>query len=271
MDLVILPLSAGLSGVIEVLMTHPIDRVKTKIQEMVLEKKTNCTINQAINLIYNQNKFSSFYFGLVPKIIGVIPMRIIYWSSMSIMNVHVKNSQPIVKYIVPGFVAGSIQTLIDTPTEAIKIQLMTRTNHIESNHIKQNNFTISKLYNGFVPNLIRNCIFAVSVASFVNIFGEKKENKFIAGATGGLIGSILSQPFDVLKTELQRCKKNNELNNLTSLNIFLNTAKNNPLQLWSGSTMRCTLAFFNMGIGFYSLEIIRTHLENIMMYNKICN
>ena len=265
MDIIVLPISAGISGIIESIATHPIDRIKTKIQEISLETKTKCNITSAINIIYKQNKISGFYSGLVPKIIGMVPMRTIYWTSMTKMNQIVENKHQIVKYIFPGLVAGSIQTIVDTPIEVMKIQLMTKKIHEKSNN-KINLNTIKNLYSGFYPNLMRNCIFAISVASTIKLFGNKKENTFIAGATGGLIGSIISQPFDVAKTELQRCKNNNQSRpNKQTFQIMKNIATTNFSQLWAGGSMRCCLAFFNMGIGYYSLEFIKTKIE------KICN
>lgn len=281
MELIIMPLSAGISGIIETSLTHPIDSIKTKIQEISLDKnfKHKCSSLEAIKIIYSQNKLSGFYSGITPKIIGIIPMRMIYWSTMAKMNKITKNQSGFFKYIVPGFVAGFVQTFVDTPIETIKIKLMTSNNdkNIYSQLFKFEN--IKKIYSGFCPNVIRNCIFAIVVASSVKVYGQNddkhnKYNKFFVGAMGGFVGSFLSQPFDVIKTELQRCKNNDNtlqtIQNIKTTNksmfkIFMTILKTNPCHLWSGGTMRCTLAFFNMGIGFYSFQIINTKLENILL------
>ena len=64
-------ISGGLSGIIEVLFTHPVDYIKTQKQ------------------IYTQNKINigffkyltrnSFYSGIIPRIAGVAPMRFVFW------------------------------------------------------------------------------------------------------------------------------------------------------------------------------------------------
>lgn len=262
MDNLILPISAGLSGVIEVLLTHPVDRIKTKIQELALDKKhtiKQATISKSVKIIYNEK---GFYLGIIPRIVGVVPMRIVYWSTIITMNKFVENQKSIIKYMLPGLVAGSVQTLVDNPIEVVKIQLMTK-GHNKSLDFKFFSINgIKKLYVGFTPTIIRNSIFAVCVASIVNKFGQKKEHKFIAGAIGGFIGSILSQPFDVVKTELQRYD-NNSINKGT-YQILKNIAKTNPIKLWSGTTMRCTLSFLNMGIGFCALGCIQENVFNIL-------
>lgn len=266
MDPIILPISAGFSGIIEAGSTHWLDRIKTKMQELTLDKKSGNIMN-ATKSIYLESGLSGFYLGIVPRIIGIVPMRVIYWSTMVKMNSMVVNSSHIVQYILPGLVAGSVQTILDNPIEAIKIQLMTR----GKNKKEQLNITtfsdVKKLYIGFMPCLIRNTIFAVVVASSVKKFGQKQENKFLAGAIGGFVGSVLSQPFDVIKTELQRCKTNNTKIkiNTNTFKMLYDIAKNNPRELWSGGSMRCTLAFLNMGIGFHTLGHIHKSFENLFI------
>lgn len=266
----ILPISAGVSGIAEASMTHWLDRIKTKMQELTLEHK-NGSLQNSIKTIYSESGFVGFYSGIVPRVIGIIPMRIIYWSTMIKMNSLVENQKPIVKYVFPGLVAGSVQTILDNPIEAVKIQLMTRgaNNTLPPILNIKSIDCIKKLYVGFVPCVLRNSIFAVVVASTVKKYGQKQEHKFMAGAIGGLVGSILSHPFDVAKTELQRYKKINDTNNIiskqkSSFVILSEIAKENPLQLWSGGLMRCVLAFFNMGIGFYTLGYIQKTVSEII-------
>ena len=267
MDSYILPISAGISGIVEVLLTHPLDRIKTKMQELSLENK-NSHFKNATKAIYYENgkpyigEIKNFYLGVVPRIAGVIPMRLVYWSTMVKMTKVVKNQHVVIAYVVPGLVAGSVQTLLDNPIEVTKIQLMTKGSKMPTNLNVMSITGIKNLYAGFSSTIIRNSIFAVCVSSTVKKFGQKKENKFAAGAVGGFVGSLLSHPFDVTKTELQRYK-NNCVNNKGTFQIMSEIIKTNPSQLLSGATMRCTLAFFNMGIGFCALGYIHDYMSQI--------
>ena len=111
---------------------------------------------------------------------------------------------------------------------------------------------ISNIYQGFNYLLARNIIFAIPVAYSVKNYG--KEEPFLAGAIGGIIGSIISHPLDVIKTERQRCK-DTSLNNSKKITL-LNLALSNPKLLMSGLTMRTSLSFVNMGIGFMVFNYI---------------
>ena len=75
--------------------------------------------------------------------------------------------------------------------------------------------------------MIRNVIFAIPVSYFTKVYGH--DYSFFAGAFGGFIGSIISHPFDIIKTEMQRCGGSN----MSMINIFKDIYKFNPLKLWS--------------------------------------
>jgi solute carrier family 25 2-oxodicarboxylate transporter 21 len=238
-------IAGSLSGIIEVCVSHPIDRIKTEMQTLTLKhKKSN--IKNAIYVINKKNGINGFYDGIFPRIMGIIPMRLTYWGSLKTMNDFVTNQSKITRYFVPGIVAGLTQTIIDNPIEVIKIKLMTGS--------KQINYSL--LYTGFTPCLIRNILFAIPVGFCTNFIKNEKDYRskysFFAGALGGFFGSLVSHPFDIIKTEMQR----HGGSNMTPINIFKDIYKDNPLKLWSGVSMRCTLGCINMGVGFFAFDFI---------------
>lgn len=242
-------MSGALSGVIEVLVSHPIDRIKTKLQESTLQNN-NISFR---NTIYEIHKQKGFYIGIVPKIIGIMPMRLIYWTTLMTVNDITKDSHKYIKYIAPGLIAGTVQTLVDNPIEVMKIRLMTSNN---------NKIKYKELYKGFNACLLRNILFAIKVGIFTRlcIF----DNAFLSGAIGGITGSFISQPFDILKTEKQRCKKSNK----SYLEIIKYIHNNSPntfvtiKKLWTGSMMRATLGCVNMGVGFLMFDKINSLCVN---------
>jgi hypothetical protein len=268
-------IASAISGVYEVLISHPLDRLKTELQVMTLNNAKNNAIEKnpklinGIKSIYDKNKIKGFYSGILPRLVGIIPMRLMYWSTMTISTEYTNNNNKLFNdklnnyfnedvsklliHMTPGIITGFIQSLIDNPIEVAKIKLMTGTSEVK----------INKLYQGFGYLLARNIIFAVPVAYSVKTYG--KENSFLAGAIGGIIGSIISHPFDVLKTERQRNQINDNIKKITMRHLLIN----NPKSLFSGLLMRTSLSFINMGIGFSVFNFIYVNLYNTHNNDKL--
>lgn len=180
-------------------------------------------------------------------------MRLVYWSTLNSMNRVTSEQSRIVQFLVPGVTAGCCQTLVDNPIEVFKVKLMTGATEVKLN----------SLYNGFVPCLYRNVIFAVAVGVSTKTYGS--DSPFLAAAVGGLVGSLISQPFDVAKTELQRHQSDSVGRKRSMWRILSDIYHvSGPAKLWSGASMRCSLGFVNMGIGFLALAHIQNTLLTIL-------
>lgn len=269
-------IASGISGIFEVLISHPLDRIKTELQVMTLNNtnknkiSANPNIISGIKTIYKNNKLKGFYSGIIPRLVGIVPMRLMYWSSMtyttdyinvnynkinnSLNNFLPNNISKFTINLIPGLITGLTQSIIDNPIEVAKIKLMTGSNDIK----------MSNLYQGFNYLVGRNIIFAIPVAYSIKNYGE--ENSFLAGAFGGLIGSIISHPLDVIKTERQR-NKTEKIENPRKITL-LNMALYNPKSLMTGLTMRASLSFVNMGIGFMVFNYLYNSLYLIHNYNE---
>lgn len=266
-------IASGFAGIFEVLVSHPLDRVKTELQIMTLnntikkQHTKNPSVISGIQHIYKNNGFKGFYFGIIPRLIGIIPMRLMYWSTMNYSSDYatqnyVKINNMLNKYFVddisnfiikvsPGLITGIAQSLIDNPIEVAKIKLMSGANEIK----------ISDMYRGFGYLLSRNILFAIPVAYSVKQYGT--EYPFMAGAIGGLIGSIISHPLDVIKTERQRHQIDGS-KKITISKLLLN----NPSSIMSGLLMRASLSFVNMGVGFMVFNYIYRGLYLLRSYNE---
>lgn len=111
-------------------------------------------------------------------------------------------------------------------------------------------------FKGFMPTLYRNVGFANIIAfACFNFQHETKLDKFIYSSTSGLIGSILTQPLDYVKT-IKQTHTNSLFANESTLSIIAKTFKENPQKLFAGVTMRCLLSYLSMGIGFIVFDSI---------------
>jgi hypothetical protein len=247
---IVLPLSAGLSGIVEACSTHPMDRIKTEMQRLALDKQESDVAAAIRSIFAAEGSIKGFYQGLVPRIVGIMPMRLAYWGTLNTMNDVTSasgSSNMFLQYFLPGIVAGSVQSMVDNPIEVVKTKLMTGAKQVSFNH---------RLYDGFTPLLCRNIVFAIHVAVATKVFG--KEHPFLSAAMGGMIGSIVSQPLDVIKTEMQRHQNTTKAQLKPHLSTILAELwQGGRPRMFAGTTMRCTLSFANMGIGFLVLSRIR--------------
>lgn len=162
-------IASSLSGVCEIITIQPIDYLKTV-------KQTNIKFN-----------YKHMYNGLSIRLAGVIPMRIIFWSSLDYFNSLGFSS------IKSGIYSSILQTCIDYPIEIQKTNRMLNIKRTILNTIKKSNNLMS-----FNIHLIRNIIFTISVNYMI-----QNNNDYYSAGIGGFIGCILSQPFDSLKTWYQ--------------------------------------------------------------------
>lgn len=155
---------------LEVGTTHPLDAVKTRIQmsQKVIPK--------------------DLYKGVGSRLIGTFPMRIAYWNTTN----YCKTNK--VSPLLGGAMIASFQTMIDYPIEVIKTQ------KIVNNRPWNKAFQNIDNKKAFAIHWNRNFIFAGSVCHFINNDDEKTSYK---AGLGGMIGSVITQPLDTLKTWYQ--------------------------------------------------------------------
>lgn len=166
---------SSMSAITELIFTHPIDYYK------ILKQNNTHDIKNIIR--------KNPYKGISIKLIGILPMRISFWSSLDYLKNH--NYSPI---IIP-LITSTIQTIFDIPAEQLKINLIK-----------------NKKLNSIPPGLLKGALFHYKRNIFFTYgfyYGKTlsdnyiSNNYFIAGILGGMIGSIISHPFDCLKTFYQ--------------------------------------------------------------------
>lgn len=225
--------AGGLSGIIEVSSTHWIDNIKTQIQDSKLKNK---------KFNFKNISFNNLYWGYYPRLIGIIPMRTVFWSSQYISNSYLqnKNLNNNYKYLFAGLFSGSIQTVIDNPIEVMKVKLITNTD------IKTNNINY---ISGFTPTLLRNSLFCGVFNLYVQ--NNKEQNKLVSGAIGGILASIISHPFDVIKTEIQKVNSTNK----NTFKFIIDNIKK-PYIFTYGIIPRTILSFSTMSIGYFTFNLL---------------
>ena len=271
MNIIINLTSGALSGLIEGLVTHPIDYTKIKLQENQLKNKyiVGNKIKYTVSHTYRNYGITGFYRGLGPKLGGVIPMRLFYWGVLNDINMKLRNendsqTMKLNKLVASGVITGSLQTFIENPIEVMKINMMTNYKVKTSEVFKH----ILKTYPGagFKVTLVRNIPFAI--CTNIGVFWNSNNSpyqQFLYGATGGFIGCIISQPFDYIKTDNQRHRNTKPLGFRDIIKIW----KTDPKKLWTGGLARAILGFCTMGIGAVCFCQIYNRLNQLAYSEEI--
>ena len=238
------------------MVTHPVDFIKTKHQEFS-QRSLKLSSREFYGKIYNGNIFN-FYTGLLPRLVGIMPMRLIFWgvqgSTKEYLETH--NIKSKYNFIAIGTLSGTAQTIVDNPIELIKISTMTGTRVSMKSLFKMQ---------GFAPTLYRNVAFANCIAFTTCGLGIEQSDhtsKFLASAIGGLVGSVLTQPFDYVKTLKQRSEdtfiNNKSVRSMSTTRIMMEVYQANKSikPLYSGVAARSILSFLTMGIGFVAYDSI---------------
>lgn len=212
-------LVGGLSGIVEVTFSHPIDWYKIQLQN----NQTNIVKRITPRVVYQ---------GYLPKVTSIIPMRMLFWGVQGSIN-RITEPTPL-NHILAGTVAGCVQTLVDGPVEAIKIQMMSG-----------KKFHTGALKYGFYPSMARNMGFAAVVNATIQS-GKTDEpvSNFMVGALGAVLGCYVTQPIDYVKTHMQTHGKTSG-----GFDIFMDCWKDRPTMLFRGVVARTMVAMVGMGIG----------------------
>lgn len=198
-----------------------------------------------------------YYRGFGARLCAIVPMRLTFWGVQDVANTQLQTYTalaPATIGLCSGVVAGCAQTVVDAPTEWLKIQRITNS--------AQSSFTYSyaikalltyKHIPGFYPTLYRNVIVVCCLNTGLLCYGNISQHStspdnnipggnpystyFTVSVLSSLIGSIISHPFDVLKTSMQRA---NAPPRDTMFSLFRQYAQTNQLSLWTGVVPRCT-------------------------------
>jgi hypothetical protein len=262
-------IAGATSGVLEVLLTHPIDFLKTKQQEFA-QRQIHLSGREFYARVHN-GSFLNFYTGLIPRVLGVAPMRLVFWGVQGSTKDYLefKNIKSKWNFLIVGTVGGLAQSVVDNPIELIKIS-----------HMTGSKISIKALvaYKGIEPTLYRNVAFAsvISYACFNVPRSDSNITSFFTSAFAGLAGSIITQPFDFVKTLKQRKEhtiiNGKDLSKINSWRIFAEVFRANRDQpmnalrtLFAGVLWRSSLSFCTMGVGFVAYANI---LERLSGDNK---
>jgi len=224
--------AGAVAGTADVWACHPFDRIKTHLQN-----NPSGTIAGSTKAIWNKSGggfvggMKSFYEGILPMTAeAIFKVGIRYFAFQLFVqkyneSVHGDaNKAPTFGLnLLGGAFAGTVESfLVVIPCELLKVRHMTQEHHVSfgrvfSNVIKQEGFL--GLYKGGSATLLRqitNHMIRFPVFySLTNYFkGENKKahlpvwQNLMAGAIAGTASTLFNNPFDTIKTRMQKQGQN---------------------------------------------------------------
>lgn len=182
--------AGGVGGMCGVLVTHPIDTIKTNFQNGTAIKPTQ------------------LYKGLMPPMCGVAVEKALVFGTFHAVRNQFENKDSNLAIGIAGAASGLCASIIVTPCERLKIMAQTNT----KTNFKINAAVIPELYRGITATFSREVPgFAIYFLTYENLKrnqteSEKKVNKkdtFLFGGFAGALSWLFIYPQDLIKTRIQ--------------------------------------------------------------------
>jgi Mitochondrial carrier protein len=230
----------ALTGLAEVIATNPLFVIKTKIQ---------------------QNKSwilgpASYYRGVTTNALGFMPGTAIQVGANQWIQSNIFNQPTNVEKMVSAFTAGVISSGLSCPIEKIMTlqndQPSTKISTLLNGDIKKNLFT------GQLATALREGGFSIFFLAAPPVIKDKlthydfndASSSLIAAVSSGISASLVTQPFDTIKTTQQ--SSTNPLS-------FFHTAKNLGCKgLFKGLLARSSSVIISISL----MDWVKTHLED---------
>lgn len=241
--------SGAIGGFTGVLLSHPFDTLRVRIQSLEIKPK----ILPFVKRIINEEGFLTLYRGLIPPLIGMGIEKATVFTAYNFVKKKTDNN------FVSGYCAGLTSSIVITPIEKVKIHLQTTKIGI-LNSIKTTIKTKS-LYQGFTPTFFREAIGFGLYFSFYNFYKANTSNSplhyFIGGALSGTFAWCFIYPIDTIKTNAQ----------IKKINI-IDYIKNHSLRnMYKGFPLALMRAFPLHGGVFLGYEMTKIFLHKDESYD----
>ena len=229
------------SGLAEIFFTYPIDYWKTIQQAQFCSSNPNCTSS------FKHSFWTNPYRGLSTRLVGILPTRMAFWGSME------WSGQKKLSWIEKSTCIAGCETLVDFPVEQCKVQKMLNNRSPKQTLMACRKMAPNRACLAFSSMFARNMGFIMTYEYSQEILRKQNmvslddpRSTFFISAVSGILGSVVSQPLDTLKTYYQY------------------TATHHHAPLWRfplpvrsyfvGLPCRCLANFLGMGIGGWILQ-----------------
>ncbi|KAF1840004.1 mitochondrial carrier [Cucurbitaria berberidis CBS 394.84] len=265
--------AGGVAGGVEGFLSYPMEFAKTRVQ-LRAEKGVPTPRNPflVVTQVYQKEGIRALYKGCGALVVGSIAkdgVRFLFFDQIkeSFADPETGTLSPL-RNLLAGMTAGVIASITAvTPTERIKTALIddARTEkrfrsgfHATTTIWKEHG--ILGLYRGFAGTTMKQASATAFRMGTYNILKdyEKERNieqntavNFANGSVAGVVTTLATQPFDVIKTRSQSARGTSTAEAVKSILLDYGIRG-----FWKGTTMRLGRTVFSGGILFTSYEAV---------------
>jgi solute carrier family 25 carnitine/acylcarnitine transporter 20/29 len=188
-------------GATSVLVGHPFDTIKTKMQADANFKNLNTL--QTILKINRNTGWRGFYAGSFPPLIGSALFRSVQFASYSTTYAYFREEDHFLRQnklfgvearvFVGGIVSGTCRALIESPLDLVKTRGQTTT-------VKWT-FPTSDIFRGFSATLTRNILLMTTFFAIIDKLADM--DPFMRGGLATTAAWTCVWPLDVVKSNMQ--------------------------------------------------------------------
>ncbi|XP_063713740.1 mitochondrial basic amino acids transporter-like [Symsagittifera roscoffensis] len=269
-------------GAFGVVACHPFDVIKCRLQSQTIQSPTRrFEVAKSIYNVYRTESITGLYKGMASPLAG----NTMVYGLLFGVNEVIASSQQFNKnnpwhHVFGGFMSGSIQCVVGTPSELSKIRMQLQgigINYTANKNYKKhysNSFHclyviarrhgLRGVYRGLFANLMRDGPgFAVYIGLYEYLFtffeidttSKRLMLSPIFGAIAGCAGWISTYPFDTIKTEFQA--KSHYTSYTEVVTFFRQSEMGLWRSLWNGLGACMIRTAAQVPTMFYTLELFR--------------
>jgi solute carrier family 25 citrate transporter 1 len=263
-------ISGGIAGGVEGFLTYPFEFAKTRMQlrsktPNLPPQKTSRNPYAIVLQIYRTEGLPALYKGCSALVFGSVAKDAVRFLSFDTVKNAFRDKETGTlttgNNMLAGMTAGVVASLTAvTPTERIKTALIDDARQGGSHRYKSNTHCIKLIiaedgFRGLYRGLVGTTLKQASATSFrmgsYNIIKDFEERRgvrqgtgvnFMNGAIAGVVTTVLSQPFDTVKTRSQAAEVT------TTVQAVVSVLKEDGVRaFWRGTVMRLSRTVFSGG------------------------
>ncbi|CAL1526360.1 unnamed protein product, partial [Lymnaea stagnalis] len=209
-------LAGAFSGTCSSILFQPLDLVKTRLQKSVNIGTKLGMIAEIVNVV-KQEKVIGLWTGLMPSLLRCVPGIGLYFASLHWLKSSFGSSSPHpLESVILGASARTLAGVMVLPFTVLKTRYESGDFHytglsqaFKSTYSKEG---LRGLFSGFGPTMMRDVPFSgiylmfylqLKAISPVDLEYSSSYINFANGTIAGILASLITQPADVIKTNMQ--------------------------------------------------------------------